>query len=48
MGTKKRFEVRQRQRAKRKRTRKKMAATGKNPDEVFYSGFYLGPRKSVE
>ena len=42
MAIRKRKKLRFRARNKRRKRRAKLKAAGKNPDELFYSGVYLG------
>jgi len=42
MGQKTRTELKTKQRLKRKKRRQKLSKAGKNPDEYFHAGFYVG------
>jgi len=41
MGLKSQFQVKMKQREKRKKDRKKLAAKGQNPDQYYYGRYYL-------
>jgi hypothetical protein len=45
MSIKRRRRLRFRARIRRKKRRSRLKAAGKNPDEVFYSGKYVGDVK---
>jgi len=42
MGRKKRAQIKFKKLAKRKRKREKLKKAGKNPDQYFLSGIYIG------
>ena len=44
MSIRKRRKIGFRAKGKRKKRRAKLKAAGKNPDELFYSGIYVGDK----
>ena len=46
MGHKSRFKTKLQQQNKRKKKRTKLAKAGKKVDDLFFSGTWVGPRKS--
>jgi len=47
MGYKSRKQIRLKQKIKRHKKRIKLSKSDKNPDELFYSGNWVGPRKGA-
>jgi hypothetical protein len=45
VGLKSQYQIKMKQREKRRKARKKMAAKGENPNDYFYAGYYI---KSAE
>lgn len=41
MGQKSQYQVKMKQREKRKKARDRMVAKGQNPDDYFYAGYYI-------
>jgi hypothetical protein len=44
MSIKKRFQIKLKQKKKRLKRRKKLKKKDINPDDIFYSGIYLGKK----